>query len=207
MNKLSILIIAGLLLFTVSTALGEDVLAGRDREPIGIYASRTNVGYLNSLVIFLADQIERNVDKKYSKIPAIVTSFVCLGNLKDTSSLGRVISENLIHELQVRHWRIFDVRLVKDIIMTDAGEFSLSRDIKQIRNQYEVGSIITGTYTVAGSDIIVNARVLDIDAGTVVSTAQTVIPLNNLTMELLDSDRMLKSIKIVGGDYGLQRIK
>jgi outer membrane protein OmpA-like peptidoglycan-associated protein len=194
-KNLMLFILLGSSLFLISPAGGEEVIKAQYNEQIGIFASHTNVGHLNSLVIFLADQLERNINKKYLSTPAIVTSFVCLSDLKRTSSLGRLISENLMHELQVRRWRIFDVRLVKDIIMTDAGEFSLSRNIKQIRSQYAVSSIITGTYTVAGSDIIVNARVLDIDSGTVVSSSQSTLPLNDLTTELLDSDMVLKSVK------------
>ncbi len=206
MKNIILFILVGLSLFVIPAAEGEEVIQAKYNEQIGIFDSRTNVGYLNSLVIFLADQLERNIDRKYSSTPAIVTSFLSLGSLKETSSLGRLISENLIHELQVRRWKIFDIRLVKDIVMTDAGEFSLTRDMKYIRSRYAVSSIITGTYQVTGSAIIVNARVLDMDSGTVVSSAQTTIPYNDLTSELLASDTMPKSIRIVGGDSGMQRM-
>jgi TolB-like protein len=200
MRKLLTLSFIFHLFFLISIAAGDEAVKVKYNEPLGIYNSHTDIGYLNSLIIFLADQLERNIDnKKYSAAPAIVTSFASLDNLKKTSSIGRIISENLIHELQVRKWDILDIRLVKDMIMTDSGEFSLSRDFNQLRNTYKVSCIITGTYSTAGRNIIVNARVIDMDTGTVVSSAQTTMPLNDTTRELIDSDLPLKSFKFVGG--------
>lgn len=169
-------------------------------EPIEIQPSNSAPGQFNARMIFLADQLERNVDRKNLNNTFIVTSFTNLNRLSETTSFGRLASENMIHELQIRKWMVFEVRLTRDVIINETGEFSLSRDIKKLKDQYKIGGIVTGTYSVAGNNIIVNARVIDINTGIVVSSAQTHMPVNWFTDNLLFSEDQLRPMKIVGND-------
>ncbi|GEM_PF-972541 len=167
-------------------------------EPIGVQDSGSTVGRFNARTIFLADQIERNADRKSLSNTFIVTSFVNLNKLSETTPFGRLIAENIIHELQVRKWQVFEVRLTKDIVINESGEFSLSRDIKKLRDQYKIGGIVAGTYSVSGGHIIVNSRVIDINTGLVVSSGQIHLPVTWFTDELLFHDEHLKAMKVVG---------
>lgn len=167
-------------------------------EPISLLESGSTVGRFNARMIFLADQIERNADRKNLSNTFIITSFTNLNRLSETTPFGRLVAENLIHELQVRKWQVFEVRLTKDIIINETGEFSLSRDINRLRDQYKIGGIVTGTYSVTGNNIIVNARVIDINSGVVVSSAQANMPLNWFTDELLLHNDQFKTMRVVG---------
>jgi len=167
-------------------------------EPLTIQPSRTAAGRFNAQIIFLADQLERNADRKSLANTFIVTSFVNLNKLSETSELGRLISENLIHELQVRKWQVFEVRMTKDININEAGEFSLSRDSNKIRERYKIGGLVTGTYATAGGNIIINARSIDVSTGLVASSAQARIPLDWFADSLLFDRDKLKEMKIVG---------
>lgn len=167
-------------------------------EPIGVQDSGSTVGRFNARMIFLADQIERNADRKSLSNTFIVTSFVNLNRLSETTPFGRLVAENIIHELQVRKWQVFEVRLTKDIVINESGEFSLSRDIKKLRDQYKIGGIVAGTYSVSGGHIIVNSRVIDINTGLVVSSGQIHLPVTWFTDELLFHDDHLKTMKVVG---------
>ncbi len=155
-------------------------------------------GNFNSRIIFMADQLERNLEKKDLSNTFIVTSFANLNRLSETTSFGRLISENLIHELQVRKWHVFEVRLTKDVIINETGEFSLSRDIKKLKEQFKIAGIVTGTYSVSGNSIIVNARVIDINSGIVLSSAQSHMPKNWFTESLITGEDNLVMMKIVG---------
>lgn len=170
-------------------------------DPLMVQQSRTPAGRFNGLIVFLADQLERNADRKTLGNTFIVTSFGNLNKLTETTGFGRLVAENLIHELQVRKWQVYDVRMTKDIVINESGEFSLSRDIKKIRDSYMVGGIVTGTYAVADDNIIVNARSLDINTGVVASSGQVRIPVDGFTDALLFNDDKLRSMKIVGDGY------
>ena len=167
-------------------------------EPIGVQDSGSTVGRFNARMIFLSDQIERNADRKSLSNTFIVTSFVNLNKLSETTPFGRLVAENIIHELQVRKWQVFEVRLTKDIVINESGEFSLSRDIMKLRDQYKIGGIVAGTYSVSGGHVIVNSRVIDINTGLVVSSGQIHLPVNWFTDELLVNDDHLKTMKVVG---------
>lgn len=167
-------------------------------DPLMVQQSRTAAGRFNGLIVFLADQLERNADRKTLGNTFIVTSFGNLNKLSETTAFGRLIAENLIHELQVRKWQVYDVRLTKDIAINESGEFSLSRDIKNIRDTYTIGGIVTGTYAVADDSVIVNARSLDINTGIVASSGQVRMPIDAFTDALLYSEDKLKNMKIVG---------
>jgi TolB-like protein len=167
-------------------------------EPLGIQNGQTMVGRFNSQMIFMADQIERNTDRNSLANTFLVTSFTNLNKLSETTAFGRLVAENIIHELQVRKWKVFEVRLNRDVVINETGEFSLSRDIKKIKESYKIGGIVTGTYSVAGNHVIVNARVIDIDSGLVASSAQIHMPVNWFTDALLSNEDNIKPMKIVG---------
>ncbi|KJU81671.1 conserved hypothetical protein, secreted [Candidatus Magnetobacterium bavaricum] len=171
-------------------------------EPVllDVYRSANPMGNLNANMIFLADQLQRNVDMHDVNLPVIVTSFQNLDNLKETNRLGRLMAESLIHEFQVRRWTVIDIRLVTDVIMNDSGEFSLSRDIKKVKDLYNVGAIVTGTYSIAEDCIVVNARLMNINTGVVESSGQIAIPFGGIE-SLLQRYTQPKVMKIKGENF------
>lgn len=214
MKRLIIYLFATLAL-TASVAAEEPAKADKTpkqryivREPINILGSSSQAGHFNSLVIFIADQLERNVDKSLINNTVLVTSFVNLNRLGETSSLGRLIAENITHELHVRRWTVYDIRLAKDVTVSDTGEasqvgeFALSRNIKNIRDSFKIGAIVTGTYSINNSSIIVNARAIDSSTGHVLSSAQAAVPINAFSESLLYQGGDALSVMKIKGEAG-----
>jgi TolB-like protein len=163
------------------------ILPAKDTNiPLYITHSTSALGNLNAMIIFLADQLERNIDSKYFSQPSIVATFSNLDNLKSTSSFGRLIAENLAHELQVRKWRVIEVKMAKNITMTKSGEFAMTREVSKIKGAHKVRAIVTGTYTYAEDNVIVNAKVLNLDTGILLSTAQIIIPTDSISSIMYD---------------------
>ena len=167
-------------------------------EQLAVPQGRGDAAGFNTRIIFMADQLERNLDRKTLAETFIVTSFFDLGKHPETSQFGRLLAENLIHELQVRKWQVFEVRLTKNIIINEKDEFTLGRDFKKIQEQHKVGGIVTGTYSVSAGNIIVNTRVIDSKSGIVVATAQALIPVTQFADHLLQKENGVKAMKIVG---------
>jgi TolB-like protein len=142
-------------------------------EPIVNRHSRTPSGVFNSSVMFLADQLDRNVILGARTRPTIVTSVVNLSNLATTSDLGRMISEHLAHELQLRYWTVSDIRMNREVMINESGEFGISRDVKRLQGNMTAANVVTGTYSSTPDGVLVNIRVIDKTTGQVVSTAQT----------------------------------
>ncbi len=173
-----------------------------DRKPEGklhLIKSSSPVGYLNSMLIFLADQIEKNKDRKFISEPVVITTFANLDNLNQTSSLGRLIAESLIHEFQVRKWRVLDIRLSKNIEVNEKGEFILNRDVEKLYKKYRIAGVITGTYSLTEECVVINARLIDVRTGVVLSSGQVCVPTYGIEELLFDRDSA-PPVRIVGGE-------
>ena len=156
------------------------------------------VGNFNSRMKNLTDQLDKNaVDNSLSNT-YIVTSFTNLDKLGDTTALGRLIAENLMHGLQLHKWQIIEARLTKGIDITAAGEFSLSRDVNKLKEEYKINGVVTGTYSVAEGNLTINARVIDVNTGIVISSGQTYIPVNWLPDTPALNENNSKAMQIVG---------
>jgi TolB-like protein len=154
-------------------------------------------GNFNDRMENLAAQLDKNAARKEPTNIYIVTSFANLDKLGDTSALGRLISENLMHGLQMHKWQILEVRLTKGIEVTADGEFSLSRDVSKLKDEYKISGIVVGTYSVAEGNLTINARVIDVNTGIVISSAQTYIPVQWLPDTSYSVDNSSKTMKIV----------
>jgi TolB-like protein len=156
-----------------------------------------HIGNFNDRMKNLADQLDRNATTNSPSNTYIVTSFTNLDKLGDTTALGRLISENLINGLQLHKWQILEARLTKGIDINASGEFSLSRDITKLKDEYRITGVVTGTYSVAEGNLTVNARVIDVNTGVVTSSAQTYIPVHWLPDTSSSNDNNNKTMKIL----------
>ena len=155
-------------------------------EPISLVPSTSSTGALNTASMFIAEQLERNLSPEMRSRALVVTDFVALNTLNETSQLGRLLAQNLMHEMQLRNWSITDITFRKNILIEASGEFSLSRDVKQLKPPVQTGSIITGTYVNTTEGLILNVRMIQVISGAVVSTAQVKLPADRLISHLLD---------------------
>ncbi|MFM2065427.1 MAG: hypothetical protein RLZZ584_336 [Pseudomonadota bacterium] len=160
-------------------------------EPIVTQRADSPAGVFNSGMIFLADQINRNVTGESRGRPTVITSIAPLGSLGESSPFGRLVSEHLMHEMQVRGWAIADVRMTRDLIINESGEFVLSRDIRKIRESMPLANVVTGTYTPTSDGVLVTVRVLDVSTGQLVSSAQTRFIRNSFVASLIDKPPVL----------------
>jgi len=155
------------------------------------------VGDFNDKMKNLADQLDKNAAANKLSNTYVVTSFTDLDKIDDTTALGRLIAENLIYGLQMHKWQIIELRLSKGVDVNAAGEFFLSRDINKLRDEYKISGVVTGTYSVAEGNLTINARVIDVNTGLVISSGQTYLPVNVLSKAPMQSEKNTKTMKIV----------
>jgi TolB-like protein len=168
------------------------------QSELPIVQANSAPGKFASRMIFLADQLERNIDHKIINASYLIGSFVDLNDMGKSSPMGRLIAENLMHELQVRSWRIFEPRLMKNFMINEGGEFVLSRDVKQLQDKFGVTGVVVGTYVMSGDYAIVNARVVNVESSMVVSSGQIQIPSSWFSDSLMSVSHN-RPLKIVGG--------
>ncbi len=145
----------------------------------------TIAGHINEISHALADQLIRNTDiKHFSQTPVAVTSFVNLEDFDETSRVGEIIAQNMVHELQVRGHKVIDFKLMPFIEVTPKGDFVMSRDLEELVTRHKINVVLTGTYVMHNDGVVLNARMIEFESGVVVSSAQASIP--GWTVDALD---------------------
>lgn len=116
----------------------------------------------------------------------VVCSFTDLAKLTRTSSMGRLLAEQLMTEFTRRHFVVVDIRKSNSItIQEKRGEYGLSRMPEEIKPALSVGAMLTGTYQVAGEHVVINARIMDNRNAIMLASASVVLPLHGVGERLL----------------------
>jgi len=147
-------------------------------------ALRTEIqGLANELFRNLADADPENGDLGKG---VLVCTFVELKKLSRTSSLGRYVAEQLMNEMQQRHYEVVEIRKSQAILIQEKrGEFGLSRNPTEVSQAVAAGAMLTGTYTTSKDSIVINARIIDNRSAKLLSSATAIIPRNQLAEQLL----------------------
>lgn len=136
---------------------------------------------------YLADQIHAYYRGSING-PIAIATFVDIDNLYNSSTFGRLISEQLMSELAMKGYTVLEVRQSEAMqVMFDRGEFALSRDVATLRNGQDIAGLIVGTYTVSPVRVYINTRLIDPASSTVISAGSIEIPKTN------EIDRLLRA--------------
>ena len=120
-----------------------------------------------------------------------VSTFVTLDNLYATSSFGRFLGEQLLSTLQQSGLEVIEVRKTPGMMVSPHhGEYALSRSMDEISLVQNAQAVVVGTYSVAGQEVFVNARLLRNDDNRVLSSANMVLPIDGMTASLLANESM-----------------
>ena len=121
----------------------------------------------------------------------MVTTMVDVDDLSKSSSFGRLASQLVADRFTQRGYLVHEVSYAGYLNVQPAvGETVLSRDASRIPQSVNAQALVEGTYAVAGRAIYLSIRLIKADDGTLLSSADVVVPLNCNT-ELLFSSSVL----------------
>ena len=102
----------------------------------------------------------------------ILTTFVNLDDLYQTSGFGRALTESLSNALFRHGFRVAEIRKAPGLyVKAKAGELTLTRDISLMAREQEVQAVIAGTYSLTPKTIVINAKMIAADSEEVLSVA------------------------------------
>ena len=147
-------------------------------------AKKLTVSHGNLAATTLADQAKRKLGLGAS---IIVSSFVDVNDLTQSSALGRMLSQQFSSQFVHSQFEVVELLLRKNIYISEQnnGEFMLSRDVKKLSSQYQASAIVVGTYAVGFDTVFVTAKVVDVATNRILSAIVFSIPLDNNTHNLL----------------------
>ncbi|MCP4714015.1 MAG: hypothetical protein GY868_02775 [Deltaproteobacteria bacterium] len=116
----------------------------------------------------------------------IVTTFSRVHDLQETTDFGRTLTDCMISALQKRYFRIVELRKTKQLHVEEKnGEYMLSRRLSEISSRIKSRACMVGTYSIAYDRVIVNARIVDMADGSVLSSCAREMRLDRNIRRLL----------------------
>jgi len=164
-------------LLTIITIVLFQANVSADNEVQFINSTHSDAATMNQLMSALSTQLTANKNFPDVQSSAIaITSFVSLDDLESTSRISNLISESLIHEMQVRGYKVIDFKTMDSIKINATGDFLFSRDVAKLRKTLNIDYALTGTYVKYRTGTVVNARIICLKTHVVLSSAQILIP-------------------------------
>lgn len=132
-----------------------------------------------SLSYVAADKLMAQADDAVSENGAIVAaSFVNINNLNDSSSFGRIASQQLSSRFTQKGYKVTEMLLRSNIYIKERnGEFMLSRALKNISANHNAQAVIIGTYAVAAKNVYVTAKIVRTSDNAVLSSHDYILPM------------------------------
>jgi TolB-like protein len=143
------------------------------------------------LIAFAAQTMVDRVGALAKDRPIVVTTIVDVDDLSKSSSFGRLASQLVADRFAQRGFLVHEVDYAGTLTLRPAtGETVLSRDVSRVPQAVNAQALVEGTYTVGGRAVYLSIRLIKADDGTLLSSADVVIPLNCNT-ELLFTSSVL----------------
>jgi TolB-like protein len=118
-------------------------------------------------------------------------------NLTRGTSFGRLVTEQLMTELNGVGFRVIEARKTTDYFLADrVGEFSLSRDLSKVAAQFSTDAVLVGTYSRSAEQILVNVRLVDVKDSSTIAAASAMMDIRG--------DAFLESV-VAGEDGNIKR--
>jgi TolB-like protein len=134
-----------------------------------------------------ADNLIRNKRLTFKpKSRLLITTIADIDNLEDSTSLGRLIAEQLAARFAQRGYTVIEAKLQSGLFMIPkTGEFILSHQLRNLGQQYQARTVVAGTYAIAKDKVYITLKMLDCQSSEVISSYAYTLPLGSNTLTLL----------------------
>lgn len=144
----------------------------------------TNIRSANyNAVDFLLEKLPTKLRKDS---PVLVASLVNLDNLNESSTFGRVVSEQIASRLKQKDYSTIEMKLRTTVFIKEgSGEFLLSREISKISIKHRAQAVVVGTYAVASDRVYITVRIVNVDDGNILASYDYEIPMSRDVFKML----------------------
>lgn len=123
--------------------------------------------------------------------PLIVTSFVNIDNVQQSSTFGRIVGEQVGSRFAQNGYPVKEVKLRADSIAVReaTGELILSRQLQHLSFEHDAQAVVVGTYAQAKDFVYVTMKVIRARDGIIVYSYDYRMPMDADTKRLLNPRR------------------
>lgn len=125
--------------------------------------------------------VESFQDKRF-----LVATIADLDDLEDSTTLGRLIGEQLAARFAQRGYLVLEPKLQPELtFFTRTGEFVLSREAREFLLTKQVDAVVAGTYAVGKDTVYITLALLNCKNNQVIASYAYTLPIGPNTYALL----------------------
>lgn len=135
----------------------------------------------------LLEQLKYNVAPNNT---LIIATLVNIDELDSSSTLGRLISEQVSARFTQKSYRMVELKFRHNVYMAQGqGEFMLTREIHELANAHAAQAVIVGTYAQSSDYVYINLKVIQPNTNTVLAVHDYALPLDENNRHMLRRSR------------------
>jgi TolB-like protein len=121
-----------------------------------------------------------------SGAPFIVATLVNIDQLEQSSTLGRVISEQVGSRMTQLGFSVIELKVRNGVYMKRSeGELMLTREIKEVATNHRAQAVIVGTYAESSTLIYINLKLVNPANSMVIAAYDYALPLDKQIRSML----------------------
>ena len=118
--------------------------------------------------------------------PILVASFVNLDDLNESSTFGRVASEQIASRFKQKGYTTIELKLRTTVFMRKgSGEFLLSRELSDIVIKHRAQAVVVGTYAPASKKVYLTMRIVNVSDSRILKSLDYEIPMSRDVFKML----------------------
>lgn len=122
--------------------------------------------------------------------PILVATVVDVDDLEHSSTLGRLVSEQVSARFSHAGYNVIEMRLRDSVYFKRSeGELLLSRELSDLARSHDARAVVLGTYGVSSGAVYLNVKVVDPGAGFVLGAHDYMLPLTESVQAMLGERR------------------
>jgi len=138
---------------------------------------------------YLIKELPRNMRKQSS---FLVTNFVNVDLLIESSTLGRMVSEQISSRLKQLGYTTIDIKFdIATFTKEKSGELSLNREISKISTKHNIPAVVVGTYAIATDRVYLTTRIINVADSTILASYDYNIPMTRDVCKMVLQGRIL----------------
>jgi TolB-like protein len=116
----------------------------------------------------------------------LVSTLADINRLEQSSTLGRLISEQLSSRISQRGISVVEMKLRNNVfIKQNQGEFLLTREIRELATVHNAGAVLVGTYADGNTSAFVSLKLINPTNGVILSSHDYALPMDRQVRRLL----------------------
>lgn len=122
--------------------------------------------------------------------PLLVATFADIDDLQQSSTLGRILSEQFASSLASKNVPIIEVKMRESMFVKErTGELILSRKLHSLVQSHDAQAVLLGTYATGGENVYLTVRLVRTDDNIILAAHDFSLPLNRDIKAMLPRKR------------------